>query len=366
MTAPKTLVINGEALLRLKQNGAPEGVLDSLRASADKLLSSEPITVTKRKLMPPTKNKKDYASTGIYWWPNPDTEDGLPYVRRDGEINPETKDNQSIESLADRMTVLALASFYFGDECYKAAAREQLRVFYLDEKLGMNPHGEFAQGIPGICEGRGIGLIEYRDNISVIDAILILESIGALTDEDSSELRSWFVRLTDWMITSEKGIDEDNQHNNHGAWYDAQIIAMALFTGRKQLAKRVVRTSYEQRQIRHIKQDGSQPHELARTKAMMYSLFNTTALATVAILSSRLDDKRYINDGLIARSFDYIYRYVKDPKSFPYTELAPGQLDSASCRAALMLDLIYPDGKYADTVKDRLSDDMYFRLTPFG
>ena len=28
----------------------------------------------------------------------------------------------------------------------------------------MNPHAEFAQAIPGICEGRGIGLIDFRDS----------------------------------------------------------------------------------------------------------------------------------------------------------------------------------------------------------
>ena len=37
-------------------------------------------------------DKHDYISMGRYWGgPNPDTPDGLPYVRRDGESNPELK-----------------------------------------------------------------------------------------------------------------------------------------------------------------------------------------------------------------------------------------------------------------------------------
>lgn len=38
---------------------------------------------------PPSGVRHDYMSIGPYWWPNPASADGLPYVRRDGEVNPE-------------------------------------------------------------------------------------------------------------------------------------------------------------------------------------------------------------------------------------------------------------------------------------
>ncbi len=58
---------------------------------ADKLLSLPNPTVIDKGMTPPSGDKHDYISMGRYWWPNPDTPDGLPYVRRDGESNPELK-----------------------------------------------------------------------------------------------------------------------------------------------------------------------------------------------------------------------------------------------------------------------------------
>ena len=39
--------------------------------------------------LPPSGDKHDYMSVGPYWWPDPSKPDGLPYIRRDGEVNPE-------------------------------------------------------------------------------------------------------------------------------------------------------------------------------------------------------------------------------------------------------------------------------------
>jgi hypothetical protein len=43
-------------------------------------------------MVPPSGSKNDYMSMGPYWWPDPEKPDGLPYIRRDGEVNPE-RDN---------------------------------------------------------------------------------------------------------------------------------------------------------------------------------------------------------------------------------------------------------------------------------
>ena len=58
---------------------------------ADKLLAEPDPAVTDKGMTPPSGDKHDYISMGRYWWPNPDTEDGLPYVRRDGHSNPDLK-----------------------------------------------------------------------------------------------------------------------------------------------------------------------------------------------------------------------------------------------------------------------------------
>ena len=367
MNAPKTILINGEELLRMKEEGkVPAVMLEELKKNADKLAALEPLSVTYRKLSAPTGNKRDYASTGIYWWPDPEKPSGLPYIRRDGEVNPETNDDNCITSVAKRVKTLALAAFYFGGEEYINAAREQLRVWYLDDDLGMNPHGEYAQGIPGICLGRGIGLIEFRENIDVIDSIEILYSLGGISDRMMDELKGWFRSLTDWMLTSENGIDEDNQHNNHGLWYDAQIAAMALFTGRVNLAKRIARTSYSQRQDKHVKADGSQPFELARTRAMHYSLFNTMGLVTVAILARRVGNERYIEDERITLSYEYIRNAYLHPESFGYKEIHYQSVPGMLATVAAMLDGLYPEKHYLDAIDDEAKKKVLYCFTPFG
>ncbi len=63
-----------------------------LKRQADKLLDMEPFSVMDKEQIPPSGDKHDYMSMGKYWWPNPDTKDGLPYIRKDGEVNPEVKE----------------------------------------------------------------------------------------------------------------------------------------------------------------------------------------------------------------------------------------------------------------------------------
>ena len=70
--------------------------------------------MTHKELAPPSGDKHDYMSIAPYWWPNPKTKNGLPYVRRDGEINAErdqTSDRKRLDNLVQSVKSLALAYF---------------------------------------------------------------------------------------------------------------------------------------------------------------------------------------------------------------------------------------------------------------
>ena len=54
--------------------------------SGDLSLSDGPWSVMDKQHVPPSGDKHDYMSLGPYWWPDPDKPDGLPYIRRDGEV----------------------------------------------------------------------------------------------------------------------------------------------------------------------------------------------------------------------------------------------------------------------------------------
>jgi hypothetical protein len=86
------------------------------------------------------------------------------------------------------------------------------------------------------------------------------------------------------MQTSKNGIDEMNADNNHGAWYDAQRLSMALFTGNNELAKKIVANA-QNRIEKQINEEGFFPKELERTISLHYSTFVLEAFFDIALMA---------------------------------------------------------------------------------
>ena len=114
---PKTLVIEGDALKRnfqlLSENDIDKkNALESLLNKADKIVKEAKLySVMDKKQVPPSGDKHDYMSTGPYWWPDPTKPDGLPYIKKDGQRNPEyydITDSQELDKLEDNVLNLAL------------------------------------------------------------------------------------------------------------------------------------------------------------------------------------------------------------------------------------------------------------------
>ena len=123
----------------------------ALQAEADKLLDVQPLSVMMKEKVPASGNKHDYMSQARYYWPDPTKPDGLPYVSRDGESNPELNklDRNRLGATASRVTTLALAWYFSGEEKYAQKATELIRVWFFDKDTRMNPNLEYAQMIPG-------------------------------------------------------------------------------------------------------------------------------------------------------------------------------------------------------------------------
>ena len=58
-------------------------------ATADKVLTKPAHSVVEKTKTPPSGDRHDYMSVGPYWWPDSTKPNGLPYIRKDGQINPD-------------------------------------------------------------------------------------------------------------------------------------------------------------------------------------------------------------------------------------------------------------------------------------
>jgi hypothetical protein len=182
---------------------------------------------------------------------------------------------------------LALAWYFTGDEAYANKATQLLRVWFLDPATRMNPNFEFAQAVPGVNTGRGIGLIEMAGMTGLIDSVGLLSGSKSWTEADQRALQQWFTQFVQWMQESKNGRDEAAAKNNHGTYYDLELTTFALFIGKNEIATNVLRAVPAKRIARQIEPDGRQPLELARTNAWGYSVGNLRGLLSLAQLGDK-------------------------------------------------------------------------------
>lgn len=318
-----TLLWQPERLLTVKARlAAQEATLlpayQKLRRDAEKALALVPVSVMDKPMLPPSGDKHDYYSVGPYWWPNPDTADGLPYIRRDGEVNParDQYDAPKRSQMEASVITLALAYFFSDDKRYARQASHFLRVWFLDKATSMNPHLEYSQSIPGIQSSRGAGIIEARMFTRLLDAVRLLARSAAWTEADQSAFAAWFQAYLQWLRTSQPGLAEAAAPNNHGTWYDVQVATIALFLEQQLLAQQMLTVSAPQRLQTQIAADGSQPRELARTRSLSYSIMNLTALMDLADLARhRQVDLWHLGDNngvYLQRAVDYLLANTLD------------------------------------------------------
>ena len=330
---PNFVVLNATDLARSRArlrsgDDALRPALSKLQREADRVLKEAPVSVTQKQWLPPSGDSHDYMSIAPYWWPNPDTTNGLPYVRHDGKINPErdrASDRKPLDQLVQGVQTLSLAYYFTGKEIYAEHAAKLLRVWFLDRATRMNPHLRYAQAIPGRNTGRGNGIIETHDLPELIDAVALLQASNRWTRTDHNRLRDWFGAYLDWLQESAEGKAEAKARNNHGTWYDVQAASFATFTGREHAAREVLRQLPTKRIAQQVESDGRQPRELARTQAWQYSLFNLEGLFDAAALAGKVGidlwkyetaDKRSIRSAL-----EWLIPFATGEKTWPYKEI---------------------------------------------
>lgn len=300
---------------------------DKLKSEADSLVTVAVNPSVMAKPAPAISgDMHDYMSLSRYWWPDPKVADGIPYVRLDGRSNPELRqyDRNRLGELASSVETLALVYYISGEQKYADKAISRLRTWFIDPETKMNPNFQYAQVRKGYRYDNGMhsGVLDGYSFVSMLDAVSLLEAKGALAEDVAEGLHVWFGELSEWMLTSDNGIEESNTGNNHAVVYDVQTIRYAMYGGRDDLAQKVINEFPARRLETQIDSEGKMPEELARTNAFGYTSFNLTHMIDVCDMAAFYDIDIYPSaDGSIERAIEWIIPYALDEESFPYSQI---------------------------------------------
>src|SRR5438067_1352101 len=258
LAAPAEAQLTRSELVRLERERVLSAALPYLREA--------PVTVTAFSAPRSAGGPHDFSSEGDYWWPDPKSPDG-PYIRRDGETNPDNfvAHRDAMRRLSQVVPALVAAYQLTGDARYARHAVDHLRAWFVNESTRMNPNLRYAQAIKGHVTGRGIGIIDTIHLVEVAQAILVLSEMGYLREQPLGEIKSWFRQYLTWLTTDQYGLDERNNGNNHSVSWALQVAELArLVNDERQEA--AMRTFFKDTLLpQQMAPDGSFPRELART-----------------------------------------------------------------------------------------------------
>jgi len=308
---------------------------------ADKRMGRPVITITENKNLQASKDPHDYFSTARYYWPDPSKPDGLPYIRKDGESNPEhneVSDEKKLNEMIHSVEYLSLAYFLTGHERYAEEAGRFLRGFFLDPATRMNPNMNYSQSVPGGAEGRGSGVIDSREFMRMADCLVLISKSPSWTDQDQSAMKAWWTDYAQWLQTSKIGLEEKKASNNHGAVYDVQLAAVLVMSGKEDEAKKVLGESLLARLDSQITPEGKQPRELARTKSWSYSCFNLKNICKGAVMARSLGIDLWNHEGTdgrgsLRKAMLYLVPFLRNPESWPEKQIT--KFDSREARVWL-------------------------------
>ncbi len=144
---PRTIVVRPELLretreLITEQNVYVLPAYRTVMRTADSVLAVGPFSVMQKQTVPPSRDKHDYLSMAPYWWPDSTKPGGLPYIRRDGVMNPQTRidhDGLRFGAMTDAVEALALAYWFNGDGKYAKRAAFFIRTWFIDPATRMIP-----------------------------------------------------------------------------------------------------------------------------------------------------------------------------------------------------------------------------------
>lgn len=317
------MVWNIENMNAMAKEGPYAAQKALLLEEADVFCKAAPVSIMdKKKTFAPDYHF--FCSIGPYWWPDPQRPG--QYYNRDGIRNPEAKDydNGIIGQLVKRCKALSCAYYITKDKKYYDVFIKQLKAWFIDERTLMYPNFEYSQVVPGrnSNRGRSTGLISAYGFNDVIESIRLVNSVRRIDRNTMISLQKWFLSFANWAET-EHGEAMKKGKQNISLANDVLMVNMYLFGGNEQRAKEIVDSFFANRILVQIREDGSQPGELARTNAFSYSLTNLAHILDFCFLARYWYPNYFLEkQERIDAGFFFLEQYMNNTESFPYQQIS--------------------------------------------
>ncbi|MCA9200078.1 MAG: alginate lyase family protein [Planctomycetales bacterium] len=326
---PRTFTINLENLELAKQlyRQGDEITVEAVETAArwgQSFMSRGPYSVVNGPNVAPSGDPHDIVSFGPYAWPNPDTDDGLPWIIRDGIFNPSaTMDWHQLISMVEATEGLVMAYYVTEDEKFAERASFLFRTWFVNPETRMNPRDKYSNIVPGISDGgfnapgwgNLFGAWKFMDNIG------ILEQSPHWTLEDDKATKEWFTEFRQWIVESPEGQIQFSDRANHATNYDYVLSNIDAYLGDNDAAKAAVDYYFDTRLEVQFAVDGTQPIEMTRANNYLYHRYNLDRAFDVATIGNAVSDEDYfqfaLEDGRSLRlGLDYLIPYWTGEKEW--------------------------------------------------
>lgn len=322
----RTFLTNLDYLALAKQSwqkGDPitTQTVNRLIRKANYELNTEPLSVVFSPILAPTGDPHEYVSYGAYWWPNPDTPNGIPYVRRDGHINPDNDlDGANLRRLKNATVVLSLAYYFTGNEEYADKTAKLIRAWFLDEETYMNPRNEYGLIIPGVRDGY-YDVAGFGNRLpGVFDAAGIIEASSAWSAEDATAMKQWARDLVHFGESTPLGAEQFEEPANHGTNFDFLQTFLSTYSEDFEIARDSVHHFLTNRFPGQVSADGSNPYEMTRANNLYYHRYNLERAMDLAAVGESIGidaiDHETENGGSLRLQMDYLAPYFLGEKEW--------------------------------------------------
>ncbi|KAG0319988.1 hypothetical protein BGZ99_004810 [Dissophora globulifera] len=329
--------------------------------------------------IPPSGDIHDYSSLARYFWKNPKTESGLPYVRLDGHPNPDMDtvwDYRLLRKMFRDCYYMGMAYFWTGEERYAEKIVYRLKEWFLDRETYMNPNVKYGSLIFGNELGRAQGFLDMFKVYGMFDGLKAIEGSKALRAEPTliPELQKWFTQYLEWTDQSIQANQERNARNNHGTYYSVQYVSILEFLGRNDEAKAHLEDAMQKRIGSQIRQDGAQPHETIRPISYFYSTFNLQGMILLAMqgdshgldlwrhkgpvekgvirVNSRLSVDIETGGGDMEDAIRYLADFgVRDVSEWPYPDSGSRNLNDV-LKMAKLASVVYGQDRWQEQIEN--------------